>query len=240
MAEFPVNFLRLHKGEESIRDLSIKAIESDADLVYYVQMIEKVMDILYTFIMCHIHENEDELALQCLGIRLFNSSASALKLSLSGYYQNSAQLLRDLLETTFLLDYFQTDKTLIGVWRACKENERSKEFAPAKIRKALDQRDGFTERKREAHYKLLCNMAAHPSQEGFRMLVSEPGGNASCRPFFELKTLQAVLGDFVKISMQFGEIFPLFFQKRTISIANAAIEFKEESRKWQEKYLKGA
>lgn len=134
MAEFSDNFLRLHKGEESIRDLSIKAIESNADLVYHVQMIEKVMDILYTFIMCHIHENEDELALQCLGIRLFNSSASALKLSLSGYYQNSAQLLRDLLETTFLLDYFQTDKALIGVWRACKENERSKEFAPAKIR----------------------------------------------------------------------------------------------------------
>ncbi|MES2150681.1 MAG: hypothetical protein V4508_12920 [Pseudomonadota bacterium] len=43
---------------------------------------------------------------QLLGIRMFNSAATALKLALTGYNQAGFSRVRDLLETTHLLDYF--------------------------------------------------------------------------------------------------------------------------------------
>ena len=56
---------------------------------------------------------KDSVTIQLLGIRLFNASASALALMLMGYYQNSVTMLRDLLETGFLIDYFAIDRPKI-------------------------------------------------------------------------------------------------------------------------------
>jgi hypothetical protein len=68
---------------------------------------------------------------------------------MSGYYQASALQQRDLLETAFLLSYFQSDRALIAQWRGSDQRVRQKNFAPVVVRRALDDRDGFTERKRD-------------------------------------------------------------------------------------------
>jgi hypothetical protein len=65
---------------------------------------------------------------------------------------------RDLLEVTFLLDYFRTNEASIAEWRGCTESERNKKFGAYKVRTALDDRDGFTEQKREERYKRLCTL----------------------------------------------------------------------------------
>jgi len=46
------------------------------------------------------------MVLQMLAARLFNSGASAMKLLMGGFYQTAVMVMRDILETTFLLDYF--------------------------------------------------------------------------------------------------------------------------------------
>jgi hypothetical protein len=78
-------------------------------------------------------------------------TAGAVQSLMAGYYQNSVMLQRDLLEVSFLLDYFCSNKTSIVEWRGCTESERNKKFGAYKVRTALDDRDGFTERKREEH-----------------------------------------------------------------------------------------
>src|SRR5262245_5546806 len=110
-----------------------------------------------------------------LGIRLFNGAAAVLKLCLSGYYQTAALQARDLLETAFLLDLFTADAALIAVWRADSNDAR---FRPVRVRMTLDDRDGFRERKREQAYKLLCELAGHPNEKGFRLLTGKAGGDA--------------------------------------------------------------
>jgi hypothetical protein len=40
---------------------------------------------------------------------------------MGGYYQSTVMLMRDILETTFLLDFFHK----IAVWRACDEKKRN-------------------------------------------------------------------------------------------------------------------
>jgi hypothetical protein len=92
---------------------------------------------------------------------------------LMGYYQNSVTMLRDLLETGFLIDYFAIDRPKIQERRQSNEKERKSKFAPAKIRQALDAHDKATEEKRAQIYKLMCNYGAHPTYEGFR-LVTQP------------------------------------------------------------------
>jgi hypothetical protein len=52
-----------------------------------------------------------------LGMRTFNAFAASIKLALSGYHQNSALILRDVMETVFLLDLFAGDPSLIERWR---------------------------------------------------------------------------------------------------------------------------
>src|SRR5262249_40126330 len=129
-------------------------------------------------------------------IRLFNASASTLKLALSGYYQTAALQARDLLETAFLLDLFTHDRTLIPAWRTDANDTR---FRPMNVRKLLDDRDGFAGKKRFEAYKLLCDIAGHPNPAGFRLLTSAPGGDACCGPFFDAALMTALLEELAKL-----------------------------------------
>jgi hypothetical protein len=156
------------------------------------------MDCIDYFVRFFEASNKDQLTIQLLGIRLFNGAASALQL-LAGYYQISGVNQRDLLETAFLIDFLHSNPAQIAVWRGCEEADRNKQFSAVKIRIALDARDGFTEQKREQHYKLLRSLAAHPSFVGFQMLRPVPSGDAHCGPYFEATALDATLSELAKI-----------------------------------------
>lgn len=106
-------------------------------------------------------------------IRLLNGSIGALHLARGGLYQQSAALLRDVMEVTFLLDLFASDANELELWIALTPKKREEHFKPWKVRKKLDDRDGFKERKRDAAYKLLSSYAAHPTPEGFSVISPE-------------------------------------------------------------------
>lgn len=77
-----------------------------------------------------------------------------MKLALSGYSQNSVLILRDVLETVFLIDYFAGDRTLIERWRFADKRARLRDLGPMKVREAPDARDGFTDKKRFTMYEM--------------------------------------------------------------------------------------
>src|SRR5688572_3239076 len=112
------NFHVLHKCEETIRAQSIEAINASKSFRMHAELIEHTMSLLWYFIREHQSSSEDVRTIQLFGIRLFNATASVLKLLLSGYYQTSVLQQRDLLEIIFLLDYFRTDQSLIAEWRS--------------------------------------------------------------------------------------------------------------------------
>jgi hypothetical protein len=204
MSPFPENLDLLAGGEENIRQLSKAAIEASDDLSLHARMIERSMNMLDYIAKRRIHANDDELVLLILAGRLFNSGASSMKLLMSGYYQSAVMVVRDILETTFLLDYFHSNRGQIAAWRACDEKKRNREFGAMKIRMALDDRDGFTERKREAAYNLLCQMATHPTYMGFQMLQARESNKVIVGPFFEPSSLEAVLSELAKTIQQAG------------------------------------
>lgn len=204
MNVFPQNFDLLAAGEDKIRELSKTAIEASDDLSLHARMIERAMNMLDYMSKRHPHADEDDLVLQMLAARLFNSGSSAMRLMMSGYYQSAVMVMRDILETTFLLDYFHSNPGQIALWRGCDEKKRHREFGAMKVRVALDDRDGFTERKREAAYNLLCQLGTHPTYAGFQMLQSKGSNLVNVGPFFEASSMDAVLSELAKTMMQAG------------------------------------
>jgi hypothetical protein len=145
-----------------------------------------------------------------LGMRLFNAFGSSIKLMLSGYSQTSAVLLRDVLETVFLLDFFRTDRDAITTWRTADKQQRMKGFRPVRIREALDRRDGVTENKRDNMYDLFSELASHPTMQSVAMLRPR-GMDARNGPFVDATALEAVVSEMGRLAIQVGEIMDAFF-----------------------------
>src|ERR1700676_5169574 len=98
----PENFDFLHRCEEAIRDKTKDAIEASEELVRHLNAVAGSMTATDHFARNYTGEGNDELTIQLLGIRAFNDSAGAVQCLMSGYYQNSVMIQRDLLEVSFL------------------------------------------------------------------------------------------------------------------------------------------
>ena len=68
--------------------------------------------------------------------------------------------MRDLVEIGTLLDYFTVQPEKVARWREVSNDERLCEFRPADLRRALDERDGFTGGKRKADCQAFSEHAA--------------------------------------------------------------------------------
>lgn len=121
-----------------------------------------------------------------------NAFGAGLKLALSGYQQNSALILRDVLETVSLLSLFAGDRALIGRWRLADKNARMKEFSPVRVRDALDACDGFTSKRRAEMYELFSELAGHPTMKSSWMMRPQKDGDAVIGSFMEAMALKAV------------------------------------------------
>jgi hypothetical protein len=234
--DLPENFHLLHEAEETIRGQSLEAIKASEHLRMHAEMIEHTMSTLWYFIREHQSLSDDVRTIQLFGIRLFNATASVLKLLLSGYYQTSVLQQRDLLETIFLLDYFRMDQSLIAEWRDSTDGVRRKKFSPATVRKALDKRDGFTTGKRADAYKMFCELGAHPTYLGFHMLTQETGGDVYTGPFFHIKSLKAGLEELAKHLANAGGIFINLLPRQPSDIP-ACLVFSETQGQWAERFL---
>jgi hypothetical protein len=237
MATFPENFTLLHQGEEFIRARSLEAIHASDSMPHHFELIADSMDLIEYFARHFAHTSENQLLIQHLGIRLFNGSASAVQLMLSGYYQTAVLQQRDLLEVVFLLDYFQTNRAMIAEWKTCDEGTRNKRFGAFHVRKALDDRDGFTERKREAHYKLLCSLGGHASFQGLRMLRPIDGSDAHCGPFFAEPSLVATVEELTTIMVQAALVFTRFFDAKSRVDFAPKLTFMEKQGIWFERFF---
>lgn len=233
----PENFTSLHRGEELVRTQSKEAIEASEDLIHHARALEAAMTVIDHFAREYATDDPDALAIQQLGIRLFNGTASALKLLLSGYYQTAALQTRDMLETAFLLDRFTMDAGLVSVWRTASDGDRWKKFKPYTVRKALNDRDGYKEDKRGEQYKRLSTLAGHASPKGFAMLRPAASSLALIGPFFDQRSLTAVLEETAKHVVPAAMHFLQHFDSRSASDYLTELSFVEASGLWSERFF---
>jgi len=229
----PINFLTMHTEQLVIREKSLTYITDNNDLSDHLSLIEVCLDSIDLFRQIET-DNEDLNTCILLGLRLFNAASSAWNLMVFGYYQSAASLIRDIIETGFLLGAFRNNRSLISKWKTVDDKERYELFQPKKIRKDLDKADGYIEGKRGSVYKDFSELAAHPHPRGF--LLIEKDGLRRSGPFFDEKLLRAILDELVQrlasAVLPLGELMPNSKELRPVHL-----RLINEIASWNTKYL---
>jgi hypothetical protein len=221
----------LHIEEERLRNEALLMVSVDEKLQMQVSIVEGAMDL--AFILRQFETSDEDLKVaQVLGMRTFNAFAASLKLALSGYHQNSALILRDVLETVFLLDLFESDRSLIERWRLADKKTRLKHFRPVKVREALDARDGFATKKRSEIYDLFCDLAGHPTMKSALMMRPQKNGDAVIGPFMAATPFGGVIFEMGRTAIQVGETLERFLPKRWDRILDARFAFAKRKQLW--------
>ncbi|MBN9032221.1 MAG: hypothetical protein BGO05_02265 [Rhizobiales bacterium 63-7] len=235
----PANLTSLHAGEEQLREKALALIAADERLELHLAITEAAMD-LADILRQFDTTDEDLKVLQILGMRSFNAFGASIKLALSGYSQNSALILRDVLETAFLLSYFAGDRSLIARWRLADEKSRQRDFGPVKVREAIDARDGFTGKKRYETYKMFSELAGHPTMKSAFMMRPQRDGDAVIGPFVGSTTLDAVVSEIGKLAVQIGEQLTLFFPPAWDHGLASRLAFAMLKQRWIAKFYPAA
>ena len=223
-----------HLDEERLRAQSLEFIERNQALANHLELIHDAMYVLVHFCCEHGRRDDDEFAIQVLGIRLFNTSAAGLKLVLAGYCQTALHLLRDLLETANLLDYFSINPAKIAEWRAAGDKSQVA-FAPFKIRKALEAHPNYAGERRDSLYKMLSAYASHPTFKGAGLLADDQKFNAG--PFVDV----GLLGDWLLLTAAWlgqGTLaFSNHLQALTPELQAEKAVFASAAAAWRDKFL---
>ena len=222
------NLENLKSQEEKIRTDSCLLINSQQALHEHIKLLHASMDtLMWMYLRVGSLENNQQIAITGLKIRLFNSIASSLKLLLSGYYQSAVFFIRDILEISFLLDYFTLDEKSIERWIA---NPNTKEFKPVNIRTMLDKRDALSEKKRMHKYKLLSTHGTHATFDGNKLFNNND--LLTLGPFFNQKFLQNILFELAVLLPQPILSFMEFESNLTIEDLHAKKEFFITVQSW--------
>jgi len=166
---------------------------------------------------------------------LFNSTASTLKLTTSGYHQGAVSFLRDIVEIGFLLDYFKHNPDSIKIWKNAKDKKERDQFRPVKIREVLDKRDGHQEKKREAMYSLLSKHGTHATFDGFQLISQN--NNFVIGPFESKKILKALVEETCKVLPYVVVIYITHWSTSSLNILKQKYHFLECTQKWWKQYM---
>lgn len=231
--ELPKRLKGLAKEEEKIKLQSLTSLKSDSILDKRLTSYQDAMNSIYSLTIEHKNRNEDELVVQYIGIRLFNDLSVALKLMLSGYYQMSLAIQRDMIEVAFLLDYFRSYPIKIKEWRNSSDRERMNNFHPQVIRDALDKRDGLKNQRRAKKYKLFCEYAAHVSYPGNKLVAPGPGRLGKIGPFFYDKYLKACFFELIENALYSAFLFSsLFYGINDREILKIKVDLLKQMADW--------
>lgn len=203
------NLDRLHHSELCLRKEALAIIQGNLRLTLHLDVTERAMTVAKV-VIADPREDQDFKVIKMLSARMFNAFGASLNLLLSGYHQKSAMIMRDVMETMFLMDLFVTDHATIERWRCTNDNKSKREFFPAEVRKTLDARDGDETGKRGKAYKMLCELATHPTLGTQYMIRPEKDSDMLVGPFMGDKILRQGLEQLGVLAVQAGAILDAF------------------------------
>jgi hypothetical protein len=220
--------------ESPVLKIHLEMIASDNDLSDHVLLINQTLDFIDRIVREGEHQDGCHLIILRLTVRCFNSISASLRLASMGYWQPAFTVIRDLLETYFLLDLFNTYPEMLVEWCGLNDTERLRKYAPVKVRTILDERDGNSEKKREKIYKLLSTHAAHPSPNGFSLI--SPNSLTFVGPFPDQEKLCATLQELARHVYSTGHILLAANRFETVEVQNLLTSLSTGLSSWRAKY----
>ncbi|MGY4516443.1 hypothetical protein [Lysobacter sp. HA18] len=203
----PPNLIFLRRQEQELAKRSEALVASQKQLLDRTRLMASAMDVMDIYRQHH-DDTRDERTMALLAMRTFNAFAACWRLTCSGYYQKAAMVLRDVVETSYLVDYLYRFPSEIERWIGATPKELKTEFSPFTIRTRLDADTGQGKSRREEIYKRFCTLAAHPTADGFAMLHPR-GHDAVIGPFLDESALRALIEEIAPLASQAGLLFAL-------------------------------
>ena len=193
----PKNLTRLWAAEDDMMAWATTIVASEEYLQDHLELIEAYMDCI-EMVRQSAPSGDRQIALVGLFLRTFDAASYCVRSALSGNYTGSAMYARDILETQFLLSYLLDEPGRPEVWLSSDPKNAPKEYNPVEIRKYLDNRDGFVEKKRMQNYKALSTLGSHPSPGGLEL--KRDGGRAiRSGPFKQRTTLEQCIQEAARV-----------------------------------------
>lgn len=184
----PKNLMCLWGTEDETLVWATEVVASENYLQDHLQLIETYMDCV-NMVRQSANNDKRSIALVGLFLRTFDASSYCLRSAMSGNYTGSAMYARDILETQFLLNYLLDAPGRPEEWLRSDPKNPPKEYNPVEIRKKLDERDGFEEKRRMESYKAFSVLGAHPNPGGFE-LKRDSARRIHAGPFKQRETLE--------------------------------------------------
>jgi hypothetical protein len=223
--------------ETPIVEQNDAAVRANTNLCKHVHMINMSLDFIDRVLRAHTHRSTDELMVLRLAVRCFNSGSAALRLARMGYYNQCLSLIRDIMETTLLLDLFGREPSSIREWTNASEKERNHKFGALRVRfrlEELDREGGGEPVDREKTYKRFCTYGTHASPESF-VLIS-PNAMTQIGPFPDVGRLTAMVEEIVQ-HLNFATIvFANHIPKDDASVLDVKASFYENIEAWSREF----
>lgn len=193
----PQNLTRLWAAEDEMMAWATTVVASEEYLRDHLELIEAYMDCV-EMVRRSGPSGDRHIALMGLFLRTFDASSYCVRSAMSGNYTGSAMYARDILETQFLLSYLMDELGRPETWLSSDPKTPPEEYKPVVVRKYLDDRDGFVEKKRMQSYKALSTLGAHPSPGGLEL--KRDGGKAiHSGPFKQRNTLEQCIQEAARV-----------------------------------------
>lgn len=215
------------------------AVLADAALRKHIQMINRNLDFIDKVLRAHAHRSDDELMVLRLAVRCFNSGAAALRLARCGYYSQCLALIRDIMESTLLLDLFKREPTTVARWRTASATDRERNFGPIKVRlelEKLDKQNGGSPLRRDITYKRFCTYGAHPSPEGF-VLIS-PNMMTQIGPFPDTGRMKAMVEEIVQHLTFATIVFSSHIPNEDLALMQMKADFYSATNRWADEFIR--
>jgi len=149
---------------------------------------------LYQMATCHRKCFGGGHVLEALSGRTYNLAVSAYQLALSGFYDEALNLIRSIGEIANLISLSVVDKAALSEWLASDTRTRITKFSPAKIRKALEDKDSAVVIASSEWYSDFCEKYTHVTPQT-RPNPHTSDGNGSVGGIHDANGLRKVIDE---------------------------------------------
>jgi hypothetical protein len=220
--------------ESRIEEANDATVQGDPALLDHVHIANECFVVLSEALRVYVHTDAKELIVLRLAVRLFNDAGAALKCAKAGYYQPAFMIVRDLVETGFLIDLFGRDRSKITEWGTATDKDRRRKFSPVAVRDQLDKLDGFAAKKRQRAYADFSFAAAHPDPRGFSLI--SPENMTQIGPFPDKDRITAFLEELARHLPHAVALFLRHLPREHEGLRPITARFHGELAKWMQSY----
>lgn len=223
----------LRQVERQLSRNALAYIETQQDLLLHLDLCTGLMAKISQLVDALDDSDADLSVIRSLTIRAGNHFTTGVALMLRGQVQAGVVMLRDVVETAFLVDFFGYEPHRIAEWRD-QRDIRLKKYRPSDVRKLLDEKLGLKSSRRHTIYDAFCKFAAHPDPMGFPLQKPKSEATAKLGPFLDADLLRAGLEEAALVAVVAGLAFSDWARPRVPTLI--WLGFYSLAMNWRERF----